>query len=59
MLTPLVLVQVADVFRPTMPIVAAKQFMNVVNPKDSGGMHGMLPVHVGMRIRLLDHLDKK
>ena len=57
--TPLVLVQAADVSRPTMPVAEAKKFMNVVNPKDSGGMHGMLPLHVGMRIRLLDALDKK
>ena len=57
--TPLVLVQVADVSRPTMPVAEAKKFMNVVNPKDSGGMHGMLPLHVGMRIRLLDALDKQ
>ena len=33
--------------------------MNVANPKDSGGMHGMLALHVGMRIRLLDALDEK
>ena len=57
--TPLVLVQAADVSRPTMPVAEAKKFMNVVNPKDSGGMHGMLPLHIGMRIRLLDALDKK
>ena len=32
--------------------------MNVSNPKDSGGMHGMLALHIGMRIRLLDALDE-
>jgi len=57
--TPLVLVQAADVTKPTMTIAAAKKLMNVPNPKDSGGMHGMLPLHVGMHIRLLDALDKK
>jgi len=57
--TPLFLVQAADVSKPTMPLAAAKKLMNVANPKDSGGMHGMLPVHVGMRIRLLDALDEK
>ena len=51
--------QAADVSKPMMPGAEAKKFMNVVNPKDSGGMHGMLPLHVGMRIRLLDALDKK
>ena len=57
--TPLVLVQAADVSRPMMPVAEAKKFMNVVNPKDSGGMHGMLPLHVGMRIRLLDALTRR
>ena len=57
--TPLGLVQAADVSKPTMPVAAAKKLMNVANPKDSGGMHGMLPLHVGMHVRLLDALDKK
>ena len=56
--TPLFLVQAADVSKPTMPLAAAKKLMNVANPKDSGGMHGMLALHVGMRIRLLDALDE-
>jgi hypothetical protein len=42
-----------------MPLAAAKKLMNVANPKDSGGMHGMLPLHVGMRIHLLDALGEK
>ena len=57
--TPLILVQAADVSKPTMPLAAAKKLMNVANPKDSGGMHGMIALHVGMRIRLLDALDEK
>ncbi len=57
--TPLVLVQDADVSKPTMPLAAAKKLMNVVNPKGSGAMHGMLALHIGMRIRLLDALDEK
>jgi hypothetical protein len=57
--TPLFLIQSADTSKPSMPIAFAKKLMNVANPKDSGGMHGMLPLHIGMRIRLLDALDKK
>ena len=56
--TPLILVQAADVSKPTMPLAAAKKLMDVANPKDSDGMHGMLALHVGMRIRLLDALDE-
>ena len=40
-----------------MPVDTAKKFMNKANPKDTGGMHGMLAVHLGMRIRLLEPLD--
>ena len=56
--TPLFLVQAADVSKPAMPITFAKKLMNVPNPKDSGNMHGLLALHLGMRIRLLDALDK-
>ena len=57
--TPLVLVQAANMSKPTMPVEAAKKLMNIANPKDSGNMHGMLALHIGMRIRLLDALDEK
>ena len=57
--TPLILVQAADVSKPPMPVAAAKKLMNVANPKDSGSMHGMLALHIGMRIRLLDALDER
>ena len=56
--TPLFLVQAADVSKPSMPVAAAKKLMNIANPSDSGGMHGILALHVGMRIRLLDGLDE-
>ena len=56
--TPLILVQAADVSKPPMPVAAAKKLMNVASPKDSGNMHGMLALHIGMRIRLLDGLDE-
>ena len=57
--TPLFLVQAADITKPTMPITTAKKLMNVANPSKCGGMHGMLALHVGMRIRLLDALDEQ
>ena len=41
-----------------MPPAAAKKLMNKVNPGDTGLMHGLLLIHVGMRVRLLDHIDK-
>ena len=40
-----------------MPIDLAKKLMNKANPKDTGLMHGMLAVHMGMKIRLLEALD--
>ena len=57
--TPLFLVQASDRAKPPMPVKDAKKLMNVANPKDSGGMHGMLALHIGMRIRLLEALDEK
>ena len=53
----LVLVQAADTSSPAMPADLAANLMNKVNPGDTGGMHSLLPVHVGMRIRLLEHLS--
>ena len=55
---PLFLVQAADASKPTMPLDTAKKLMHVPNPEDTGGTHGMLAVHVGMRVRLLDALDE-
>ena len=51
--TPLFLIQAADAASPPMPAELAKKLMNKANPKTTGGMHGMLAVHVGMRVRLL------
>jgi hypothetical protein len=55
--TPLYLLQAADASSPPMPMEVAKKMMNKANPKYTGAMHGMLPVHLGMRIRLLEALD--
>ena len=56
--TPLFLLQAADHAVPHMPTDIAKKLMNKANPKDTGMMHGMLAVHLGMRVRLLDALDR-
>ena len=55
--TPLFLVQPADASSPPMPEATAAKLMNTAAPKDTGGMHGMLGVHLGMQIRLLEALD--
>ena len=55
--TPLFLVQAADAATPPTPPDVAKKFMNKANPKDTGGMHGMFCVHLGMHMRLLEALD--
>ena len=57
--TPLFIVQSADISTPRMPLEDAKKFMNAVNPGHTGKMHGILPIHLGMRVRLLDALDHK
>ena len=54
---PLYLVQAADACDPPMPQAMAAKLMNKANPKDTGGMHGMLILHLGMRVRLMEALD--
>jgi len=55
--TPLYVVQAADVSSPPMNTDMAAKLMNKANPATTGGMHGILLVHEGMHIRLLDALD--
>eukprot|EP00959_Pyramimonas_sp_CCMP1952_P004278 90085-Pyramimonas_sp.AAC.1 len=33
--------------------------MNCANPKNTGGMHGLLPAQAGARMPLLEALDRK
>ena len=42
---------------PALPVDMAAKLMHQVNPGLAGSMHGILPLHLGMRIRLLEHLD--
>ena len=51
--TQLILVQ-ADESVPPMSVDMAKKLMNKANPKDTGAMHGMMLLHIGMCMRLLD-----
>ena len=54
----LYLLQAADACKPLMPTDLAKKLVTTTNPGNTGLMHGMLPLHVGMHVRLLDHKDK-
>ena len=56
--TPLYLIQAADRSEPRMPRDAAAKLMNHYNPHETGNMHGLLGVHLGMRVRLTEQLDK-
>ena len=40
-----------------MPVQFAKKLMNKANPRYTGSLHGMLPLHIGMKVRLLAALD--
>ena len=56
--TPLFLVQAADASSPPMPREMAAMLMNHYAPRETGHMHGMQALHLGMRIRLTEPLDK-
>ena len=49
---PLLLAQCADECNDMEKDVAFR-FLNQLNPHNTGHMHGILPVHIGMRLRLL------
>ena len=53
---PLLLAQCADECNDMAKSVAFR-FLNQLNPHKTGHMHGILPVHVGMRLRLLAKFD--
>ena len=55
--TPLFLLQAADASTPPMPVDMAAKLMNKAAPRETCGMHGLLPVHLGMHVRLLEALD--
>ena len=57
--TPLFLLQAADSASPPLPKDMANKLLNHFNPHDTGKMHGMMPLHLGMRVRLLVHLDQR
>ncbi|CAE7263859.1 PIF7 [Symbiodinium sp. CCMP2456] len=55
---PLVLLQCADECSDLNRDVAFR-LLNQANPNRTGHMHGVLPCHVGMEIRLLEKMDAK
>ena len=55
--TPLFIVQLADASTPVMPAHMAAKLMNNANPKNTDGMHGILPVHLGLHVRLVEALS--
>ena len=55
---PLYLLQAADTATPPLTRDLAAKLMNAYNPGETGHMHGLLPLHEGMRVRLLIALDK-
>ena len=57
--TPLFCLQAADQSTPRMDKKDAAKLLNHYNPHDTGGMHGMFQVHLGMKVRLTDSLCKE
>ena len=56
MQVPLVFCQAADECR-TMDRDTAARFFNVYNIHHTGHMHGVFPVHIGMRVRLTQKIN--
>ena len=57
--TPLFLLQAADTASPPLTKDMSAKLLNHYNPHETGHMHGMLTIHLGMRVRLLVPLDKQ
>ena len=57
--TPLFLLQAADSATPPLTKESCAKLLNHYNPYETGHMHGLLAVHLGMRVRLLVPLDKR
>ena len=57
--TPLFCLQAADQSSPPMEKNEAAKLLNHYNPLETGGMHGMLLLHLGMKVGLTDSLCKE
>ena len=57
--TPLYLLQAADTATPPLTRDLMAKLLNAYTPQETGHMHGLLPLHEGMRVRLLVVLDKR
>jgi len=56
--TPLFCLQAADQASPPLEAQEAANLANQYNPHETGGMHGMLLLHLGMRVRLTESICK-
>ena len=56
--TPLFCLQAADQSSPPMETKEAAKLLNQYNPHDTGGIHGLLLLHLGMRVRLTESICK-
>ena len=57
--TPLFCLQAADQSSPPMERKEAAKLLNHYNPHETGGIHGMLLLHLGMKVRLTESLCKE
>jgi len=57
--TPVFCLQAADQSLPPMETKEAAKLLNLYNPHDTGGIHGMLLLHLGMRVRLTESICKE
>ena len=57
--TPLFCLQAADQSSPPMEKKEAAKLLNHYNPLDTGGKHGMLLLHLGMKVRLTESICKE
>ena len=57
--TPLFCLQAADQSSPPMETKDAAKLLNHYNPHETGGIHGMLLLHLGMRVRLTESICKE
>ena len=53
----LYILQAADECAPPMPRDLAAKLLSKARLLETGAVHGMLPLHIGMHVRFFEHLD--